>query len=280
MTFLPTLAVLLTCHNRKDKTLQCLKALYEQQGLEIDYTIEVFLVDDASTDGTAQAVALEFPEVTIIPGSGDLYWNRGMQTAWETAVQTKDFDYYLWLNDDTFLYRDAISSLFQKTFTNAIVCGATQSKQDKKMTYGGFRKNPNRLIAPNGEFQECDYCNGNCVLIPKAVFRLVGTLDPVFHHAVGDFDYSMRARKLGVRLLIAPHFIGFCESHTEVPKWRSPSLNVRTRLKHLYTASSGCYPPQFFVFDKRHNGFFIATFHFFTIHLRAIIPSLWDSKRS
>ena len=85
-----TIAVLLTCHNRKDKTLLCLKALYDQEGLNSDYLIEVFLVDDASTDGTAAAIKDKFPLVNIIQGNGYLFWNQGMRLAWKTATKTKD----------------------------------------------------------------------------------------------------------------------------------------------------------------------------------------------
>lgn len=278
MIVIPTIAVLLTCHNRKNKTLQCLHALYAQQGLDVNYAIEVFLVDDASTDGTADTIAAQFPKVNIISGDGNLFWNRGMHLAWETAAKAKDFDYYLWLNDDTFLAKEAISILLQQKKSNAIVCGTTQSIKDRKITYGGFRKNPDRLMMPNGEFQECDYCNGNCVLITKEVFHIVGNLDPIFQHALGDFDYSLRARKLGVMLYIAPVFIGFCESHTEAPRWRSPLYSLRTRMKNLYSASSGCYPPEFFVFEKRHNGFLMAIVHYFSTHLRAVFPQLWKLK--
>lgn len=273
-----SIAVLLTCHNRKGETLRCLQALFAQQGLEVYYTIEVFLVDDASADGTSEAVKTQFPAVNVISGNGNLYWNRGMHLAWETASKAKDFDYYLWLNDDTFLTKEVFYTLLNQTFDNAIVCGTTQSIENNSITYGGFKKNPDRLITPDGTFQKCDYCNGNFVLIPREVFRLVGNLDPVFHHAVGDFDYSLRAKKMGVKLFVAPNFIGYCESHSEVPRWLSTSLDLRTRLKSLYSASSGCYPPQFFIFDKRHNGFFIACLHYFTIHLRAIVPSLWNLK--
>ncbi|MDI1307715.1 MAG: glycosyltransferase family 2 protein [bacterium] len=269
------IAVLLTCHNRRVKTLQCLEALYAQQGLNDDFFIEVFLVDDASTDGTATAIQIQFPSVNIIQGDGNLFWNRGMYLAWQTAVAAKEFDYYLWLNDDTFLRDNAIKILMLETFEKAIVCGATQSIANQKATYGGFRKKPDRLLLPNGTFQECDYFNGNCVLITKKAYDLVGNLDPVFHHAVGDFDYSLRAKKLGVQLYVAPAFIGICENHTDLPKWRSPSVSLFNRIKSLYTASSGCYPPQFFIFDKRHNGLLLATVHFFSIHLRAMIPSLW-----
>lgn len=272
-----SIAVLLTSHNRREKTLACLTALYQCDVPE-NYTFEVFLVDDGSTDGTSEGIKQQFSLVNLIQGDGNLYWNRGMHLAWETASKAKDFDYYLWLNDDTFLKNEAISTLLDQNFTNAIVCGSTQSIESNEITYGGFKKYPDRLIIPDGTFQECDYCNGNFVLIPKAVFRVVGNLDPVFHHAVGDFDYSLRAKKIGITLFIAPTFIGFCESHAEVPRWLSPSLSAKDRLKSLYSANSGCYPPQFFVFDKRHNGFFVACFHYFTIHLRAIFPSLWNFK--
>jgi GT2 family glycosyltransferase len=269
------IAVLLTCHNRKEKTLQCLESLFEQQGLNEDFKIDVFLVDDASTDGTSTAVQILYPSIKIVQGDGNLYWNRGMNLAWQTASKTKDFDYYLWLNDDTYLVNDALQILVYHYLTNGIVCGTTQSAVTGKATYGGRLKNKGEIVIPNGILQNCDYFNGNCVLIPRSVFQIVGNLDPVFHHAVGDFDYSLRAKEMGVLSYVAHKFIGTCEAHEYVPKWQSLSISWTDRLKNLYTPSSGCYPPQFFVFDKRHNGLFLACLHYFSIHLRAIVPSLW-----
>ena len=49
------LAVLLTCHNRKDKTLACLESFYLAEK-PVGYTFDIFLVDDGSTDGTNNAV--------------------------------------------------------------------------------------------------------------------------------------------------------------------------------------------------------------------------------
>ena len=106
----PFVAVLLTCHNRKFQTLQCLESLFLQQRLNVDFRIEVFLVDDASTDGTAYETRIQYPEVNIIQGNGNLYWNRGMRLAWETAASKNKYDYYLWLNDDTFLKPNAINT--------------------------------------------------------------------------------------------------------------------------------------------------------------------------
>ena len=49
------LAVLITCHNRKNKTIQCLRNLYKQTDF-INFKTEIFLVDDNSTDGTSETI--------------------------------------------------------------------------------------------------------------------------------------------------------------------------------------------------------------------------------
>jgi GT2 family glycosyltransferase len=276
---LKTIAALIACHNRKDQTLNCLQALFNQIGMGIAFKLEVFLVDDGCTDGTAEAIRQQFPQVTIIKGTGNLYWNRGMHLAWQSAAATsQDFDYYLWLNDDTFLYENAISTLLQTPINNAIVCGTTQSEKNLAATYGGFSNKSNQLLIPNRTYQKSNFCNGNCVLIPKKVYERVGNFDPIFHHALGDFDYCLRARKMGIEIVVAPDYIGICELHNFIPSWRDPKIPIAMRLKQLYTPASGCYPTEFFVFDKRHNGLLVAWFHYFTIHLRAIVPALWKYK--
>ena len=86
------LAVLLTCFNRKATTLRCLEQLNKQN---ITASMDVFLCDDGSTDGTSDAIKKLFPQVYIIRGSGNLFWNRGMLTAWRKACETKDYDAYI-----------------------------------------------------------------------------------------------------------------------------------------------------------------------------------------
>jgi hypothetical protein len=83
---------------------------------------------------------------------------------------------------------------------------------------------------------------------------------------------------VGVDIYVAPEYIGTCEGHDFVPKWQDRAITWTKRLKYLYTASSGCSPSEFFVFDKRHNGLLVACFHYFTIHLRALFPALWEYK--
>ncbi len=276
MSIIPTIAVLLTCHNRKDKTLQCLQALFAQEGLGEDYAIEVFLVDDGSTDGSAEAIQFQFSKVTIIPGDGNLYWNRGMLKAWETAAATKDFDYYLWLNDDTFLYKNTLNVLLENikyTNNHSIVCGVCKSKSTNSITYGGFKQSTHQLINPNGIPQKCYFFNGNIVLIPKEVYKKNGMLDPYFRHAFGDFDYGLRALKQNIFSYISSEAVGVCEEN-QLSIWCNPKVSLLKRLKNLYTPL-GMSPIQHFVYAKRHWGIIKGSKTFFSIHLRVFFPNLW-----
>jgi len=265
----------MTCHNRRQKTINCLRSLYGCK-LPPGYQFEVFLVDDASIDGTSEAVKNDFPKVNVIPGNGKLFWNRGMLLAWETATRLKYFDFYLWLNDDTILFYYAFNILLQKTQTKdgkQILVGATCSSNLNDVTYSGFQFYKTKLI-PNGEWQNCDYFNGNIVLIPAIVFKKIGFLDSRFTHTLGDFDYGMRATKMGILNLLSPLVLGICETTPTVPKWRNTDYTVLERIHHLYSPL-GNNPNDFFIIDSRQYGYIKAIIHYFTIHIRAIFPSLW-----
>jgi GT2 family glycosyltransferase len=236
---------------------------------------EMILVDDASTDGTSDAIREQFPDVNIIQGNGNLYWNRGMHLAWETASATKDYDYYMWLNDDTFLFKNAIEILMFEIFPNSIVCGITKSSISDNISYGGYLNNSNLLLVPNGFYQNVDYCNGNCVLIPRNIFNKLGNLDLFFHHALGDFDYTRRAIKNNFDVLISCNYIGICDTNNPTPKWLNNSYNILKRFKFLYHPLSGCKPSEFFILNYRQNGLYIAIIGFLTLHFKAIFPSFY-----
>jgi GT2 family glycosyltransferase len=268
------IAVLITCHNRKEKTLSCLTALFNCI-LPDGYTFDVFLVDDGSTDGTSNAVKEKFPQVNIIQGNGNLFWNRGMHLAWTIAAKTNDYNYYLWLNDDTCLYPNAIEELVTYCVSmnnNALISSTLQSSISGIATYGGQK---GRLLVPNGKLQECETVNGNCILIPRVIFQKVGNLDYVFRHAIGDLDYGYRVGKAGFKLYIAPDYLGTCESNPALPKWCLETTPLWKRIQLLYSPLAYAEPIPFFIYEKRHFGLFIAVKHFISAHIRVLFPQLW-----
>jgi GT2 family glycosyltransferase len=226
----PTIATLITCFNRKQKTLDCLAALIDRSvGTAVT---SIYLVDDGSTDGTAAAVRAAYPQVQIVQGDGQLFWNGGMRLAFATALE-RDYDYYLWLNDDTILYPHALSVLLQtaerlaaqETDLGTIVVGSTCDPDTGTFTYGGMLQQswwrPMRLarVEPSDTPQKCDTVNGNCVLISRSVVRVVGNLDPAFTHYMGDLDYGLRAHKHGCNIWVAPGYLGTCAENARPSNW-------------------------------------------------------------
>lgn len=276
------IAALITVYNRKDTTLKCLEQLHFQH-IHPDCQIDVWLTDDGCTDGTPQAVRSTYPSVHIVNGDGNLYWNRGMHRAWMEATAYYDYDFYLWLNDDTHLVSGAIQHLLDisnKKDNKSIIVGYTIDSIGKNITYGGRDKKMN-LVTIITDITPCHTFNGNTVLIPRHAYKIVGTNDPFFHHGIGDSDYGLRAKAKGIDSFIAPLAVGTCNAHTNLPTWANPNSSFLKRLKALYApGGNGSNPIEFFVFNKRHNGLLKACIYFISNHLHAIFPYLWKRDAS
>ncbi len=251
-------AVLMTCHNRREKTIDSLSALFniEKPGFLF---FDVYLVDDGSTDGTGEAVKKFFPDVNIIKGNGCLFWNGGMRLAWNTSVKKKEYDFYIWLNDDTMLFSSAITELFDsfnEAFANdgkpAIIVGSCQTNSDiNEFSYGG--RTDNGPVIPNGKLQKCKYINGNIVLISKEIYSKTGNLSDKFTHAMGDFDYGLRAAKNGFESYITKRFIAVCPPNEGKPAWCNPEISIKERWKSLHSPN-GLNIKEYIVFRKKHWG--------------------------
>ena len=233
------IAALLTCHNRKDKTLACLEALYSQE-LPENVRISVYLVDDGCTDGTADAVRGRFQKINILQGDGSLYWNGGMRLAFNKAMGS-NYNYYLWLNDDTLLYSNAVNNLLSTSVAlgsefacTAIICGSTIDPQTHVQTYGGLVRASKwhplklRMVTPGKTPKRCITMHGNCVLIPEMVAKIVGNLSAEYRHNFGDNDYGLRAGRLGCSQWIAPGYVGTCvNDHFLRLEYKNISLRER-----------------------------------------------------
>lgn len=275
------IAILITVHNRKEKTLKCLQCIFHQTLID-SYEFDVYLTNDGCTDGTPEAIIVQFQGVNIIQGDGTLYWNRGMFKAWEHASAKKEYDFYLWINDDTMLYPNSLSVLLKTSLSlknQSIVVGSANDKPESNIvTYGG--RNPDGVLIEPSQFPvPCAYFNGNLVLIPKYVYHKVGKNDPKFRHALGDFDYGKRAVKLGIKSYVAPGYLGSCQLHESLPVWCNPNKPFYTRWKS-FRIPLGQNPEEYFIYEYRHYGLIAAIYHYLTNHLRVFIPSLWNFKNN
>lgn len=247
------IAALLTCFNRREKTLQCLRRLAAQE-LPAGVSLEVFLVDDGSKDGTAEAVREEFPSVTVLRGDGSLYWCGGMRMAWKTAAES-DPDYYLLANDDTLLDETALSKLLEIAPTpgaRIIAVAAIRDPESGEATYGGIRS-ASGLLPPTGSPEPCDTFNGNAVLIPRAVFRATGMLHDAYTHGMGDFDYGYQTSRRGIRVMQSAGFLGTCSRNPIAGSWRDRKLSRIQRLRIL-RSPKGLPFREWLAFNRRNSG--------------------------
>jgi GT2 family glycosyltransferase len=248
-------AVLMTCHNRRETTLRCLLALAKQQ-LPAGARLRVLLTDDGSTDGTGEAVGREFPNVAILRGDGSLYWGGGTTMAWNAA---RPADFYLWLNDDVTLRPGALRQLFDVYQSSrdpkTIVVGSTCDPDAGKTCTGGMRRKSWHNVSimdPVDGVQSCDGFNGNIVLIPRVVDELVSGLDPSYTHFFADADYGMRARKQGVTLLVAPGYLGECRLNSLAGTSFDKSLSIAERWRKMFGPKGYRPPREWWAFVRSH----------------------------
>ena len=280
------LAILLTCYNRKEKTVNCLKALKNSAGL---INSKIYLVDDGSKDDTSEAVAQGFSDVEILKGDGSLFWSGGMRLAFSQAMR-HEFRWYLWLNDDTLLFDDGVSRLLRAAEeieslgkTDVIVVGAIQDPMTKEYTYGGVqsasRWHPGKfkMVLPSNEPVSCDTFHGNCVLISNKAALRVGNLDPIFIHAMADFDYGLRAKKKGIGIYLVPGFVGTCSRNNNTNTWTDTGAPFNIRWKHLLSIK-GLPPKIWLKYCLRHGGVVGLTCFTFP-YLRVIFESIFKFKK-
>jgi GT2 family glycosyltransferase len=248
-----TIAVILTCFNRREKTLEFLLTL-EKQSLLNTFSLNTVLVDDNSTDGTETAAREKFPHIQTLKGTGALFWCGGMRAAWREAA-SRDPDYYFLANDDTLLDEDALLSLLeiaQNPNDRIIAVGAIRDPISGEPTYGGIRRKTGRII-PTGNLEKCDTFNANAVLIPRAVYEEIGVFHDIYTHGMGDYDYGFQASRRGIQIIQSARTIGTCSRNSLIGTWRDSSLPRSHRLR-LLQSPKGLPFKEWVTYNRRNAG--------------------------
>ena len=212
-------------HNRLQFTLKCLESLARQ-----DYrSVSIVVCDDGSTDGTAQALAAEYPEVIVLHGDGNLWWtgatNRCIEYVMEHATDASDC--VVTLNNDLEVSPNYLSSLARAAvnYPNALIASVEYDIKTRVLVSPGCRQSwltsKARPIDPSADHLPEDptvaavtHAAGRGTLIPLNVLKRIGLFDERhLPHYGADYDLTFRARRAGYQVLVcfdAPVF-----SHVE-----------------------------------------------------------------
>jgi GT2 family glycosyltransferase len=215
----PVVRALIPVHNRLEYTRACLRCLEEQ-----DYPqLEVVVIDDGSTDGTAQALATEFPDVTVLRGDGQLWWTGAVWWGVTEALRAgAPDDFVLFINNDTTFEPDYVSTLVRvsREREGAIVGSLLRSWTDRSLISFGpviswpraevyelaaITDDPERLCEQD-TIDTLDALPGRGLLVPAAVFRRVGNFRRrLLPHYIADYEFAARAKRHGEKLILSTH---------------------------------------------------------------------------
>lgn len=205
----PTLSVIIVTWNVKDLLLRTLARL---PAACAPLTWETIVVDNASSDGSAQAVAAAFPGVHYLRNDT----NFGYAKANNQGLALAQGEFLLLLNPDTEADAGSVSALvrFLQAHPVAGIVGPALVLSDGSPQPYGFGGNPTvayllrrnaRRLLRRGPLHDwgarqasrVDWVSGACLLARRAVFTQIGGLDETMFMYFEDNDWCLRAWQAG-----------------------------------------------------------------------------------
>jgi GT2 family glycosyltransferase len=224
------LSILILNYNTREHLLACIRALLAEGSTSLSggpVQAEVLVVDNASTDGSADVVAAEFPWVELIrsPRNGGFAFgnNQALTRARGAMV--------LLLNPDTLIPPGGIGRLLERldAHPEAGIVGPKLLRPNGSMHLACRRSFPTpstafyrfsglaRLFPHSPRFGrynltfvdpdlaiEVDSVCGACMLLRRTVLERVGLLDERFFMYGEDLDWCLRARDAGWKVRYEP----------------------------------------------------------------------------
>jgi len=188
-------------------------------GRDGEHLVEVFVVDNGSTDGSVQMVSREFPWVELIANEVNL----GFVKANNQALRHCEGEYVLLLNSDTIVWPKALQSLvaFLDSYPEVGVVGAELRNKDNSLQpswnqfpslwseLNGRNIRVRHLYGDSGAYL-IDWIGGACMMVRRAVISDVGLLDENIFMYSEETDWCYRIRQAGWQVAYLP---GACITH-------------------------------------------------------------------
>ena len=237
-TAAPEVSIILVSYNTASYIRRALESLFRETQLT---TIEVIVVDNASSDDSVKMLREFFPQITLIESGENLGFAGGVQLG---AKQAKG-RYLLLLNPDTVILNAAVDRLlhFAKLYPdNGIWSGVTLNNDMSLNTQHAWHKptlhdlfysavglsklfsktclfnNANYGCWERDSTKEVDIVSGCFFLTTRELWDTLGGLDASFFMYAEEADYCLRAKVLGHNPIVTPdariiHHGGVSHSH-------------------------------------------------------------------
>jgi GT2 family glycosyltransferase len=211
----PFVYICIPVYNRIDYTLKCIESINRQSFRNF----RIIICDDGSTDGSYEIISAKYPDISILKGTGNLWWAGATNMCIKYAlVKGNSGDFIFTLNNDTELLTDTLKILTDLALQNAdSIIGAVNvfyNDSDKiepsafiRSNKLFFKKLPVRIhnlgdsLPYVSEYIEVDAFAGKGVLIPFEAFVRSGLYNSeLLPHYHADTEFTLRTRKYGYKL--------------------------------------------------------------------------------
>jgi GT2 family glycosyltransferase len=270
MSRCPKVFVVVLNWNGHAKTVRCVRSLQQ-----ITYpNHEILLVDNASTDGSADVLSAEFPQYSLIRCESNLGYAGGNNVGIRHALE-RQADYVLVLNNDTTVDPHFLEPLVScaEGHSNAGICGGKvyllgrpdliDSAGGKIDLWFGRAYGYGHGEKDRGQFdsvREVEYLGGACILVSRRVFERVGLLPTHYFMYYEETDFALCARRAGFKILYVPD----SRIWHDVPE--PAALPDRMRLYHATRSQV--------MFIRRHASFLQRTVYL-SYKLLVFFPRYW-----
>jgi N-acetylglucosaminyl-diphospho-decaprenol L-rhamnosyltransferase len=181
--------------------------------------LQVIVVDDGSTDGTADLIVSQFPDVQLILSEGNLWWTGAINLGIRHALtQASGEDAILIINDDLEIDCDYLEIMhnLRRTLPRTLIGSVAVAIDTPEIIEDGgtainwwtakfYHLNAGVRLSKfdTSHYVEVSLLTGRGTLIPIEVFRTIGLYDDLHFQQCGDTELPVRAKKAGYSLVVS-----------------------------------------------------------------------------